>query len=63
MYQVWNKPKILNFFSLVIGLLTFLYFLSICYTWVISHKHFTVKNVVLEVVNNKYPNIDLREIV
>ena len=58
----WNTPKALNLFSFVIGTLTFLYLLFLCYSWVISHKHFTLKNVVLEVVNNDNSNIDTQEI-
>ena len=60
--HAWNTPKALNLFSLIIGSLTFLYLLFLCYSWVISHKHFTLKNVVLEVVNNDNPNIDTQEI-
>ena len=60
--HAWNTPKALNLFSLIIGILTFLYLLFLCYSWVISHKHFTLKNVVLEVVNNDNPNLDTQEI-
>ena len=60
--HAWNTPKALNLFSLIIGSLTFLYLLFLCYSWVISHKHFTLKNVVLEVVNNDNPNLDTQEI-
>ena len=60
--HAWNTPRALNLFSLIIGSLTFLYFLFLCYSWIISHKHFTLKNVVLEVVNNDRPNIDTQEI-
>ena len=60
--HAWNTPRALNLFSLVIGSLTFLYLLFLCYSWVISHKHFTLKNVVLEVVNNDNPNLDTQEI-
>merc|ERR1711991_227065 len=34
----------------------------LCYSWVISHSHFTLKHVVLEVVNNDDPNVDTQEI-
>ena len=60
--HAWNTPKALNLFSLIIGSLTFLYFLFLCYSWIISHKHFNLKTVVLEVVNNDRPNIDTQEI-
>jgi len=60
--HAWNAPKALNLFSLIIGSLTFLYLLFLCYSWVISHSHFTLKNVVLEVVNNDNPNVDKKEI-
>ena len=60
--HAWNSPKALNLFSLIIGSLTFLYLLFLCYSWIISHKHFTLKNVVLEVVNNDNSNIDTQEI-
>ena len=60
--HAWNTPRALNLFSLVIGSLTFFYFLFLCYSWIISHKHFNLKNVVLEVVNNDRPNIDKQEI-
>jgi len=60
--HAWNTPRALDIFSLTIGSLTFLYLLFLCYSWVISHEHFTLKNVVIEVVNNDNPNIDKREI-
>ncbi len=60
--QTWNTPRALNIFSLIIGSLTFLYLSFLCYSWIISHKHFTLKNVILEVVNNDNPNIDKQEI-
>ena len=60
--HAWNTPRALNLFSLIIGSLTFLYLFFLCYSWVISHKHFTLKNVVLEVVNNDNPNLDTQEI-
>ena len=60
--QAWNTPRALDIFSLIIGSLTFLYLLCLSYSWVISHKHFTLKNVVIEVVNNDNPNIDKQEI-
>ena len=59
---VWNTPKALNLFSLIIGSLTFLYFLFLCYSWITSHSHFTLKNVVLEVMNTDNPNVDAQEI-
>ena len=59
---VWNTPRALDIFSLIIGSLTFLYLLFFSYSWVISHIHFTLKNVVIEVVNNDDPNIDKQEI-
>ena len=62
MLHAWNTPKALNLFSLIIGSLTFLYLLFLCYSWVISHEHFTLKNVVIEVVNNDNPNIDKKEV-
>ena len=61
-FYIWNKPKILDLLSLFIGVFTVLYFVSICFTWIISHQHFALKNVVLEVVNNKNPNINTREV-
>ena len=60
--HAWNTPRALDVFSLIIGSLTFLYLLFLCYSWVISHKHFTLKNVVIEVVNSDNPNIDKQEI-
>ena len=60
--HAWNKPRALDIFSLIIGSLTFLYLLFLCYSWVISHEHFTLKNVVIEVVNNDNPNIDKKEV-
>ena len=60
--HVWNTPRVLNLFSLIIGSLIFLYVLFLCYSWIISHSHFNLKNVVLEVVNNDNPNIDTQEI-
>ena len=60
--HAWNKPKFLNLLSLTIGSLASIYLLFICYSWIISHKHFTLKNVVLEVVNNANPNINAKEI-
>ena len=60
--HAWNTPRVLDIFSLIIGSLTFLYLVFLCYSWVISHEHFTVKNVVIEVVNNDSPNIDKQEI-
>ena len=59
--HAWNTPRALDIFSLTIGSLTFLYLLFLCYSWVISHEHFTLKNVVIEVVNNDSPNIDKQE--
>ena len=58
----WNTPRALNLFSLIIGSLTFLYFLFLCYSWIISNNHFALKNVVIEVVNNDNPHIDTQEI-
>ena len=60
--HAWNNPRALNLFSFVIGSLTFLYFVFLCYSWIISHNHFTLRNVVIEVVNNHNPNIDKHEI-
>ena len=60
--HAWNTPRALNIFSCLIGSLTFLYLLFLCYSWIISHKHFILKNVVLEVVNNDNPNVDTQEI-
>ena len=60
--HAWNTPRALDIFSLIIGSLTFLYLLFLCYSLVISHEHFTLKNVVIEVVNNDNPNIDKQEI-
>ena len=60
--HAWNTPRALDIFSLIIGSLIFLYLLFFSYSWVISHKHFTLKNVVIEVVNNDNPNIDKQEI-
>ena len=60
--HAWNTPRALDVFSLIIGSLTFLYLLFFSYSWVISHIHFTLKNVVIEVVNNDDPNIDKQEI-
>ena len=60
--HAWNTPRVLNLFSLTIGSLTFLYLLFLCYSWIISHKHFALKSVVLDVVNNDNPNIDTQEI-
>ena len=60
--HAWNTPRALDIFSLTIGSLTFLYLLFLCYSWVISHEHFTLKNVVIEVLNNDNPNIDKQEI-
>ncbi len=60
--HAWNTPKALNLFSLIIGSLTLLYVLVLCYSLVISHKHFILENVVLEVVNNDNPNLDTQEI-
>ena len=60
--RAWNTPRALNLFSYIIGSLTFLYLLFLCYSWIISHNHFNLKNVVLEVVNNDNPNVDTREI-
>ena len=60
--HVWNTPRVLNLFSSIIGSLIFLYLLFLCYSWIISHNHFNLKNVVLEVVNNDNPNIDTQEI-
>ena len=62
MLHAWNTPRALDIFSLIIGSLTFLYLLFLCYSWVISHEHFTLKNVVIEVLNNDNPNIDKQEI-
>ena len=44
-------------FSLIIGSLTFLYLLFLCYSWVISIALY-LENVVLEVVNNDNPNVN-----
>ena len=60
--HAWNTPRALDIFSLIIGSLTFLYLFFLCYSWVISHEHFRLKNVVIEVVNNDNPNIDKQEI-
>ena len=60
--HAWNTPRALDIFSITIGSLTFLYLLFLCYSWVISHEHFTLKNVVIEVLNNDNPNIDKQEI-
>ncbi|MAH35667.1 MAG: hypothetical protein CMO42_10355 [Verrucomicrobiales bacterium] len=60
--HAWNTPRALNLFSLIIGSLAFLYILFLCYSWIISHNHFTLKHVVLEVVNNDNPNIGTKEI-
>ena len=60
--HAWNTPRVLNLFSYLIGSLTFLYLLFLCYSWITSHKHFILKNVVLEVVNNDNPNVDTQEI-
>ena len=61
-FYIWNKPKLLNVCSIVIGSFAIFYLLFLCYAWVVSHKHFALKNVVLEVVNNDNPNIDRGEI-
>ena len=60
--HAWNTPRALNLFSLLIGILTCFYILFLCYSWIVSHNHFTLKHVVLEVVNNDNPNIDTKEI-
>ena len=56
--HAWNTPRALNIFSLIIGSFTFLYLLFLCYSWIISHKHFALKHVVVEVVTDDNPNID-----
>ena len=60
--HAWNTPRALNLASLIIGSLTGLYILFFCYSWIVSHNHFTLKHVVLEVVNNDNPNIGTKEI-